>query len=166
MVYRLHWIRIYHLLYVDVFREYWLGSTGDVESNGELDTLVGRSVSLKVQLVVVYVGKLVGEQLDRQSCALARSHHIVLVRSKLKGIARVDVHIRRSDTACLAMVHDTTETEYANLHTVRIEVVLELERTILAQDNLEVHALHHGVAIVLVRYHYVVLVSLIVYTVS
>ena len=64
------------------------------------------------------------------------------------------------------MVHDTTETEYANLHTVRIEVVLELERTILAQDNLEVHALHHGVAIVLVRYHYVVLVSLIVYTVS
>ena len=61
VIYRLHWIRIYHLLYVDVCREYWLGSTGDVESNGELDTLVGRSVSLKVQLVVVYVGKLVGE---------------------------------------------------------------------------------------------------------
>ena len=61
VIYRLHWIRIYHLLYVDVCREYWLGSTGDVESNGELDTLVGRSIGLETELVVVYVGKLVGE---------------------------------------------------------------------------------------------------------
>ena len=166
MVYRLHWIRIYHLLYVDVSREYWLGSTGDVESNWEFNTLVGWSIGIETELVVIYVGKFVGKELNRHSCSLAWSYYIILVRSKLKGIAWVDVHIRRSDTACLAMVHDTAETEYANLHTVRIEVVLELERTILAQDNLEVHALHHGVAIVLVRHHYIVFVSLIVYTVS
>ena len=63
------------------------------------------------------------------------------------------------------MIHDTTETEYAHLESIRIYIILELEGTVLAEDHLEVHTLHHRVAIVLIAYDHLIILCLVIYTI-
>ena len=63
------------------------------------------------------------------------------------------------------MIHDTTESEYAQLESIRIYIVLELEGTVLAENYLEVHTLHHRVAIVLIAYDDLVILCLVIYTI-
>ena len=63
------------------------------------------------------------------------------------------------------MIHDTTETEYAQLESIRIYIVLELEGTVLAKNHLEVHTLHHRIAIILIAYDDLIILSLVIYTI-
>ena len=63
------------------------------------------------------------------------------------------------------MIHDTTETEYAQLESIRIYIILELEGTVLAENYLKVHTLHHRIAIILIAYNDLIILCLIIYTI-
>ena len=63
------------------------------------------------------------------------------------------------------MIHDTTETEYAQLESIRIYIVLELEGTVLAENHLKVHTLHHRIAIILIAYNDLIILCLVIYTI-
>ena len=63
------------------------------------------------------------------------------------------------------MIHDTTESEFAHLESIRIYIVLELEGTVLAENHLKVHTLHHRVAIVLIAYDHLIILCLVIYTI-
>ena len=63
------------------------------------------------------------------------------------------------------MIHDTTETEYAQLESIRIYIILELEGTVLAENYLKVHTLHHRIAIILIAYNNLIILCLVINTI-
>ena len=161
----IHCVFIYRLLNIDYLWELSLSLTSDIQHNRNLDAWLRRIVGCNVQLIVVSISQLVSLQLNRHFNLFTWSHYIVLIRSKLNGIAVGDIHIGRSNTAGTGMIHDTTESEYTQLESIRIYIVLELEGTVLAENHLEVHTLHHRVAIVHIAYNDLVILSLVIYTI-
>ena len=63
------------------------------------------------------------------------------------------------------MIHDTTESEYTQLESIRIYMVLELEGTVLAENHLKVHTQHHRIAIILIAYNDLIILCLVIYTI-
>ena len=63
------------------------------------------------------------------------------------------------------MIHDTTESEYTQLESIRIYMVLELEGTVLAENHLKVHTQHHRIAIILIAYNDLIILFLVIYTI-
>ena len=63
------------------------------------------------------------------------------------------------------MIHDTTESEYTQLESIRIYMVLELEGTVLAENHLKVHTQHHRIAIILIAYNDLIILCLVIYAI-